>query len=46
MANKAPFLRTPYNYDTVAASNESGLGCEDPTLTQQQFAEESDINTI
>lgn len=43
---KAPFLRTPYNYDTVAASNESGLACEDATLAQQQFAEECDINTI
>lgn len=42
----APFLRTPYNYDTIAASNESGLHCEDATLTQQQFAEECDINNI
>jgi len=42
----APFLRTPYNYDTIAASNESGLRCEDATLTQQQFAEECDINNI
>lgn len=46
MANKAPFLRTPYNYDTVAASNESGLACEDATLAQQQFKDESDINNI
>lgn len=43
---KMPFLRTPYNYDTVAASNESGLGCEDPSLAQQQFKDESDINNI
>ena len=42
----APFLRTPYNYDTIAASNESGLHCEDATLTQQQFGEECDINNI
>lgn len=28
------------------ASEESGLECKDPTLTQQQFAEEVDINTI
>lgn len=40
------FLRTPYNYDTVAATNESGLDCQDPTLTQQQFADECDINNI
>lgn len=43
---KAPFLRTPYNYDTIAASNESGLACEEPTLAQQQFMDESDINNI
>jgi len=43
---KTPFLRTPYNYDTIAASNESGLHCEDATLAQQQFKEETDINNI
>lgn len=42
----SPFLRTPYNYDTIAASNESGLACEEPSLAQQQFLEESDINSI
>ena len=46
MAIKAPFLRTPYNYDTIAASNESGLACEEPTLAQQQFKDECDINNI
>lgn len=46
MATKAPFLRTPYNYDTLAASNESGLACEEPTLAQQQFKDETDINNI
>jgi len=40
------FLRTPYNYDMSKASDESGLACSDPSLTQQQFAEESDINNI
>lgn len=43
---KPPFLRTPYNYDTDAASNESGLHCEDATLTQQHFKDECDINNI
>ena len=43
---KAPFLRTPYNYDTNAASDESGLACEEPTLAQQQYKDESDINNI
>jgi phage internal scaffolding protein len=40
------FLRTPYNYDMNKASDEAGLECLDPSLTQQQFAEESDINNI
>jgi len=43
---KTPFLRTPYNYDRDAASNESGLHCEDATLTQQHFKDETDINNI
>jgi len=46
MTKKAPFLRTPYNYDTIAASNESGLHCEDASLAQQQFNEECNINNI
>lgn len=41
-----PFLRTAYNYDTNAASDESALTCPEPTLTQQSFADEVDINTI
>lgn len=40
------FLRSPYNYDTDAASNESGLACEEPSLAQQHFKDECDINTI
>ena len=43
---KAPFLKTPYNYDTDAASNESGLVCLEPTLAQQHFKDECDINYI
>jgi phage internal scaffolding protein len=43
---KVTFLRTPYNYDLDAASNESGLHCEDATLTQQHFKDECDINNI
>ena len=43
---KSPFLRTPYNYDLDAASNESGLHCEDATLTQQHFKDECDIKNI
>ena len=43
---KTPFLRTMYNYDMNAASNESGLHCEDASLTQQHFKDETDINNI
>lgn len=41
-----PFVRSAFNYDRDAASQESGLLCEDPSRTQQSFAEECDINTI
>lgn len=40
------FVRNPYNYDTMEASNESGLKCEDESLAQQHQKEEADINTI
>uniref|UniRef100_A0AAU8B8T8 Internal scaffolding protein n=1 Tax=Dulem virus 100 TaxID=3145577 RepID=A0AAU8B8T8_9VIRU len=42
----AVFLRTPFNYDTNAASDQYALRCEDGTRTQQQFKDECDINTI
>lgn len=40
------FLRTPYNYDRNLVSDETGLKCEDPSLTQQDQAEDADINVI
>ena len=43
---KEPFVRTPYNYNTDAASNESGLRCEDASLTQQHQKDQADINYI
>jgi len=46
MSKNAIFLRTPYNYDKDAASNESGLACEEPSLAQQHFKDECDINNI
>lgn len=46
MSQKLPFVRSPYNYDTNKCSDETGLTCPEPTLAQQQFAEESDINFI
>lgn len=41
-----PFIRTPFNYDTDAASQATGLDCGPETKTQQQFKDEVDINTI
>lgn len=46
MKMKTVFCRSPYNYDMDLASDKSGLSCDDPSLTQQQFKEDSDINTI
>jgi hypothetical protein len=43
---KLPFLRTPYNYDVDKVSDETGLSCPEPTLAQQNFKDESDINYI
>lgn len=43
---KAVFVRSAYNYDMDIVSDQTGLKCEDASLTQQQFKEESDINTI
>ncbi|QXP07954.1 MAG: internal scaffolding protein [Arizlama microvirus] len=46
MSKSAVFLRTPYNYDTMEASDASALLCEDPSLAQQHARDECDINTI
>ena len=43
---KAIFCRSAYNYDMNIVSDQTGLKCEDASLTQQQFKEDSDINTI
>lgn len=40
------FLRTPYNYDTMEVSDETGLECLDESLAQQHAKDETDINTI
>lgn len=40
------FVRTPYNYSIELASLESGLACPEPTMAQQQFKDECDINLI
>lgn len=49
MATKATptlFVRSAYNYDPDEVSRETGLHCLDDSLTQQQFAAETDINEI
>lgn len=38
--------RSARNYDMDVVSDQTGLLCEDETLTQQQFAEEVNINTL
>lgn len=43
---RAPFVRSPYNYNTNAASDESGLKCEDESLSIQSARDECDINQI
>lgn len=43
---KPVFFRTPFNYDAMSVSNETGLKCLDPTLAQQSFKDDADINVI
>lgn len=40
------FARNPYNYDTDVASASTGLVTTEPSLAQQQWKDECDINTI
>lgn len=39
-------LRSAFDYDAAALSDATGLSCPEPTMAQQQFAEECDINEI
>lgn len=43
---KVPFVRSAYNYDRDAASDECGLRCDDPSLAKQEFKDDADINVI
>lgn len=43
---KPPFVRSAYNYDVDEVSSETGLACEDLSLTVQSEADDADINTI
>lgn len=45
-AEETPFWKTPWNHDRDAEARRTGLACKDKSLTQQQFAEEADINRI
>lgn len=40
------FIRSNYNYDQQEASEASGVICAEPTLTQQSFKDQQDINRI
>lgn len=46
MKSKAPFVRSPYNYDTNEASDETGIDTGTEGGAKQSFKEECDINTI
>lgn len=46
IASGGIFIRSANNYDMMAASDESGLKCEDPSLAQQSAKDECDINCI
>lgn len=41
-----PFFRTGFNYDSDQVSLETSLECKDPSLTQQQFRDDADINVL
>ena len=41
-----PFVRTPWNYNRDFVSRETGTENEEPTLAQQHFKDECDINQI
>lgn len=43
---KKEFVRNPYNYDADELSTDTGLACLDESRTEQQHAEEADINYI
>lgn len=44
--SSVPFIRSPYNYDLLAASDEATVANSLPSLTVQSQTEDADINTI
>jgi len=43
---KLPFIRTPFNYDTDSVSQATGFSASDKVVTQQQFKDEVNLNTM
>lgn len=41
-----PFVRSPFNYDRRAASDEVAIRCDDPSRAIQSMRDETDINVI
>lgn len=41
-----PMWKTPYNHDRDFESDRTGTYCADPSLTKQEFKDETDINVI
>lgn len=46
MKKQTVILRDSFNYDADSVSLETGLTCDDVSLTKQSFADECDINKI
>jgi phage internal scaffolding protein len=40
------FIRSNYNYNTKKATKANSIACAEPTLTQQNFKDSTDINRI
>jgi len=41
-----PFMKTPYNHNTAVESDNTATVNDEPSKTQQNFKDETDINTI
>lgn len=44
--SKLPVFKTPYNHDTDFEARRTGTYNDEPSLTKQEFKEETDINVI
>lgn len=41
-----PFIRSAFNYNKEIVTDRTGLSCGEPSLTQQHFKDETDINVL